>query len=58
MSDDEDSLKTAFAIENGKVIIFWPDQEDAPVLRLDPDTADQFADTIKEKAQRARDLAN
>lgn len=58
MSDsDEEGLTTALAIEDGKVLVFWPDQEDAPVLQLDPDSADQFADAIKKKAQEARDLA-
>jgi len=57
MSDsDEESLTTALAIENGEVLVFWPHREDAPVLRFDPETADQFADAIKEKAQEARDL--
>jgi hypothetical protein len=58
MSDsDEEGLTTALAIENGEVLIFWPHREDAPVLRFKPDSADQFADAIKEKAQEARDLS-
>jgi hypothetical protein len=58
MSDpDEEGLITALAIENGEVLIFWPHREDAPVLRFDPDSADQFADAVKEKAQEARDLS-
>ncbi len=57
MSDsDEEGLTTAMGIENGEVVIFWPTREDAPVLRFDPETADQFADKIKETAQKARDM--
>lgn len=57
MSDDEEGLTTALAIEDGEVIVFWPQREDAPVLRFEPDSADQFADAIKKKAQEARDLS-
>ena len=57
MSDDkQQSAATAIGIENGKVVIYWPELDDSPVLVYDPDSADQFADTVKQKAQRCREL--
>ena len=43
-------------IENGEVVIFG--SELIATIRFDPDSADQFADAIKEKAQEARNLTN
>ena len=53
--EDEGGLVTAIGIENGRVIIRWP----KPVawVAFDPDTADKFADTVKVRAQEARELS-
>ena len=58
MSNDDElqSAATAIGIENGEVIIYWPELDGSPVLHYDPDSADQFADTVKQKAQRCREL--
>lgn len=52
--DDEGALNTGIGIEDGRVMIVWP----KPVawVAFDPDRADAFADAIKEKAQKAREM--
>lgn len=53
-SEGENKVVTRMGIENGEVVIFW--SELIATIRFDPDSADQFADAIKEKAQQARGL--
>jgi len=55
-SEGENKVITRMGIENGEVVIFW--SELIATIRFDPDSADQFADAIKEKAQEARRLTN
>lgn len=55
-SEGENKVVTRMGIENGEVVIFW--SELIATIRFDPDSADQFADAIKEKAQEARNLTN
>ncbi|MCH7987834.1 MAG: hypothetical protein IID46_01650 [Planctomycetes bacterium] len=55
-SEGENPVTTRMGIENGEVVIFW--SELIATIRFDPDSADQFADAIKEKAQEARNLTN
>ena len=52
--DDEGGITTAIGIEDGRVMIIWP----KPItwIAFDPDSADQFADRIKARAQQARDM--
>jgi len=59
ISDDwytEDQIKTGIGIEHGRVVILWTKK--IATISFDPDSADQFADAIKKKAQEARDLTN
>jgi hypothetical protein len=55
-SEGENKVITHMGVENGEVVIFW--SELIATIRFDPDSADQFADAIKEKAQEARNLIN
>lgn len=52
--EDEGSIQTGIGIEDGRVMIVWP----KPItwVAFDPDAADDFADSIKMKAQMARQL--
>lgn len=54
--EDEGAITTAIGIENGRVMIIWP----KPItwIAFDPDTADQFADRIKARAQQAREMGS
>lgn len=53
--EDEGGIQTAIGIENGRVMIIWP----KPIswIAFDPDSADEFADAVKARAQEARELA-
>lgn len=53
-SEGENKVTTRMGIENGEVVIFW--SELIATIRFDPDSADQFADTIKAYAQRVREM--
>jgi uncharacterized protein YheU (UPF0270 family) len=55
-SEGENKVVTRMGVENGEVVIFW--SELIATIRFDPDSADKFADAIKEKAQQARDLTD
>ncbi len=52
--EDDGSITTGIGIENGRVMIIWP----KPItwIAFDPDSADQFADRIKLRAQQAREM--
>jgi len=52
--DDEGSIQTAIGIDDGRVMILWP----KPItwIAFDPDSADEFADAVKARAQEAREF--
>jgi len=54
--EDGGSIQTGIGIEDGRVMIVWP----KPItwIAFDPDGADEFADSIKEKAAAARLLTS
>lgn len=54
--EDEGSIACGIGIEDGRVMIVWP----KPItwIAYDPDGADEFADTIKEKAAAIRLLTS
>lgn len=54
--EDEGVIQTGIGIEKGRVMIVWP----KPItwIAYSPDEADEFADTIKEKAAAIRLLTS
>ena len=54
--EDEGELITAIGIENGRVMVQWP--QPITWVAFDPDKADEFADTLKRRAQEARELSD
>lgn len=53
-SEGENKVTTRMGIENGEVVIFW--SELIATIRFEPDSADEFADAIKARAQQAREM--
>lgn len=53
-SEDENKVTTRMGVENGEVVIFW--SELIATIRFEPDSADEFADAIKARAQQAREM--